>query len=104
MTQGSQVGEEVEQRGPLLCRLGPETTPVLKMVLDPFPARVGPVPHPYPQLTRVGAGHLPFTQHSCLRARAGRGPCRGPAAPEEETPRELRLLLDPGLEQAAPLL
>lgn len=37
MTQGSQWQEEVELRGPLSCRLGPETTLVLKMALDPFP-------------------------------------------------------------------
>lgn len=71
MTQGLQWQDEVERRGWLSHRLGPETTLVLKMALDPFLARSGAVPHPYAQLSRVGPGHLPLTQHSLLRTGAG---------------------------------
>ena len=75
--------------GPLSCRLGPETTLVVRMALDPFPTRAGQ------SLTRLGAGHLPFTQRSHLRAGADHGgheACRGQAAPEgEEVLRELCL-------------
>lgn len=60
MTQGSQQRERVERRGPLSHRLGPETTPVLKMVLGPFPARAQLVPAPTPH-SPVWAGGLPFT-------------------------------------------
>lgn len=67
--------------GPLSRRLGPETTLVVRMALDPFPTRAGQ------PLTGLGAGHLPLTQHSHPRAGAGHGghePCRGRAAPEGE--------------------
>lgn len=59
---------------------------VLKMVPDPFAARAGLVPHPYPQFPRVGTEWLPFTQHCHLRAGAGRGgpgPCRGLVEPSQ---------------------
>lgn len=86
MTQGSQRREEVERRDPSR-RLGPETTLVVRMALDPFPTRAGQ------SLTGLGAGHLPFTQRSHLRAGADHGgheACRGQAAPEgEEMLREL---------------
>lgn len=46
--------------------LGPETIPVVKMVLQSIPAIAGlvPVPNPY---SPVGVGCLPFTSHSHLR-------------------------------------
>lgn len=95
MTQGSRQREGVEGRCPLLRRLGPETTPVLKMVLGPFPARAQLVPASTPH-SAVGAGHLPFTQHSHLR-KGKPWTFRGGAAPElRRCERAPSVLLAPG--------
>lgn len=101
VTQGSRQREGVEGRGPLLRRLGPETTPVLKMVLGPFPARAWLVPASTPH-SAVGAGRLPFTQHSHLR-KGKPWTFRGGAAPElRRCERAPSVLLAPRVEQAGP--
>lgn len=59
MTQGSQWQEEVERRGPLSRRLDRETTPVLKLALDPFPTRAGQSQTPAPSSPGWGQGIFP---------------------------------------------
>lgn len=81
------------KRSPLSHRLGPTTTPFLKMVLDSVPSRAGLVPAPN-TCSPVGARRLSFTPHSRLRA------C-SMALTEGVMLRELHLLLDPGVEQTA---
>lgn len=62
MTQGS----ERQGGGGVEAWLGPETIPVLKMVLHPFPAITGLVPTLTPY-SPVGVVYLPFISHSHLR-------------------------------------